>query len=355
MLFHRSVVKSTNPGYEGASQLFALQKLEALIYPHRRASIHRIASENFAGRYFFPDLFASMIQSMYQQGYLQRKAIRNALLSCCEHLVLNGYQFRGYLIKGDEMWGGPIENPYVAETWNSTQKEYSNPPTTPDTNTLHQELLSLFSDGLSSPASFIFIAGCQNSSMLNYRLKKAALVAASMIRMAEKNKTALPWIFLSGGNDAHATGAKVHYPDESRHMRNLLIMRLQRAGVYVTTSILNRIIVDTKSSNTLENVANFMSHLRGLIRPHGKEKSMNFRIVLASSTFHLLQISDAYEKQLSKFQTTQPKCKFETYLLGTENPGHFFRAYDDLYIKLLFNEVFFRNRTEVLNPPAQRA
>lgn len=343
-------------GHNGESASFALEELESLVYMKRRHAIRRISSEEFAGGQFYADLFAALVQSLFQEGYLNRGWTRSALLSCADHLERKGHRFCGYLVRSNEVLhkqGEERAHPFIGKMWNyedgkAGQPEelaslYGGPEDGVGEDSLKTQLGDLFNDGLSEDATTVlFIAGCQNPSMLNYRLDKAALIGQHIL--CEIPGKVNSRVFLSGGSNIRNAKGRVHYPDESRHMKNLLIPRLMRRGVDVSSDIHQRIHVDAFSGNTEENIRNFLAYLeREAVPTNRRDKPL--RLILASSTFHIARVHKLFTEAMKKHSLK--KLKRKVYLLGTENPGHFFRAFDKHYIKLLFLEAFHLN----LQPP----
>jgi hypothetical protein len=346
MIFKRTINPVIiEPGYQKAAQNFTFGVINDLVYTENLDSFKNLQEKFRDGNRLYPDLIAALYRKMYEYGLTQRPIIINSLLACSHYLQNKNFKFLGFIRKDDEVdkntnivdffseWD--FEANYYKLKLESTEKESKEP------------LSVIFEESdFQNSYNVFFVAGSQSVEMLDLRIKKAAILISCLVN-ANYIESEHAKIILSGWNNAKVGNSKVQFANESLTMRNLLIHKLAH---YIESNLDEKFInekieSEINSRDTSENIEELIKKLDNAIKTAKENGRKNLNLFIVSSTFHLLQLSDHILKKESALLESfkQNDLKPNLYLVGTENPNHFFKIYDKGYIKLLINEVIHRN------------
>lgn len=345
MIFKRTATAPVHdPKYKEVADIYSFSVLNELIYPESIPALRNLQSKFNDGNRLYPDLIAALFRKMYESGLSERRTIRNAILACSYHLQNKGFQFLGFIRKDDELDRIGNEVDFV-KSWDFDENKYKIKEGTSDKSS--EPLNTIFSEtDFSSSYNVFFVAGTQSFEMLDLRIKRAATLISSLKKhdFITSNNTK---IILSGWNNAKISNSKVQFANESLAMRNLLIHKLLHYLEEDLTDdfIISKIEAEINSRDTRENIEELIKKLEllaGEVKEGGKQ---NLNLFIVSSTFHLLQLSDHIQGKEENMQTMFSKYNINhnLFLVGSENPNHFFKIFDASYIKLLINEVIHRN------------
>ena len=345
MIFKRTIQPfEINPKYQDASDSFSFSVINELVYKDNKKSFENLQAKFRDGNRLYPDLIAAMYRKMYESGLTKRRTLSEALLASSHFLQSKNFKFQGFIRKDDEIEKDSNDIDYFTE-WDFENDFYK---VKSGSRAKSDELLSDIFDNSDFKNSYnvFFVAGCQSIEMLDLRIKKASILIASLTKENFIN-TEDAKIILSGWNNAKVANSKVQFANESLAMRNLLIHKLAH---YLERPIDDKFInlqieSEINSRDTRENIEELIKKLEKIIQTAGENNNTQLNLFIISSTFHLLQLSDHIRTQeTSLVQKLQEKAITPNlFLVGAENPNHFFRIYDKGYIKLLINEVIHRN------------
>jgi hypothetical protein len=102
MIFKHQIESiNIDPQYQAVSNKFTFEIIAQLIYPDSKEALLNL--QNKIDDRIFPDLIASIFRKMYENGLTKRGVIIDALLSCSHHMQMKGFEFLGFIRKGDEV------------------------------------------------------------------------------------------------------------------------------------------------------------------------------------------------------------------------------------------------------------
>lgn len=343
MIFKRSMQEAKlHSGYKDTTEIYSFSILNDLIYYESSSSFENL--QNKIDNRLYPDLIASLYRKMYENGLTKRKTITDALIACSYFLQTGGFSFLGFIRKDDEMDRKGNKLDFVS-SWDFDNNTYKIHKGTMDES--EESIKSIFSSqDFSNSYNVFFVAGSQSFEMLDLRINRAAALISSLSNnlLISNDNTK---VILSGWNNAKVANSKVQFSNESLAMRNLLIHKLIR---YLETELTDEFIVskiesDINSRDTKENIEELQKKLETFYEEAILQNKTQFNLFIVSSTFHLLQLSDHIKSKEAEMhrRLSSAQIKPNLFLVGSENPNHFFRIYDSHYIKLLMNEIIHRN------------
>lgn len=348
MIFKRTTAAiQPDENYKVTADTFSFSVLNDLIYTENIPAIENLQSKFNDGNRLYPDLIAATYRKMFESGLTQQRTIIDAILASSYHLQTKGFQFLGFIRKDDELYRKGNKLDFVS-SWDFKTKNYK--IVNGDNDESNEPLHSIFSDDdFQNSYNVFFVAGSQSFEMLDLRIKRAATLISSLTE-ANLISTDNSKIILSGWNNAKVSNSKVQFSNESLAMRNLLIHKLLhhlgKLNIELTDDfITSKIEAEINSRDTRENIEELLKKLEALMAEVVTQGKNQFNLFIVSSTFHLLQLSDHIKTKEIEIQSKLGSLgvKPNLFLIGSENPNHFFRIYDAHYIKLLMNEVIHRN------------
>lgn len=337
--------------YKKKASAFTFEILEGetdqgggLIYPENLPIFQNIQGKFNDKNRLYPDLIAAIYRKMYERGLARRGTIVKAILASSYHLQRKGFRFLGFIRKDDEVSRNSKHVDFVKE-WDFEKSEYKIEGGARENS--RDGLFDIFSESdFNNSYNVFFVAGSQSFEMLDLRIKKAATLITELKKESLLSDDSVK-IVLSGWNNAKATNSKVQFANESLAMRNLLIHKLSH---YLDKDLSSeyiefRIESEVNSRDTSENIRGLIAKLSGFANEAQEQKRKCINLFIVSSTFHLLQLSDYIEKRELEIDKITREFGMEQniFLVGSENPDHFFKFYDAAYIKLLMNEVIYRD------------
>jgi len=329
--------------YADAAELFAFSDIKKLMYPETEKDFLNL--QNKIDDRIYPDLIASIYRKMYENGMTRRPCLSNALLACSYHLQNKRFQFLGFMRKDEEIMKKETDIDYVT-AWDFAKKEYAVKGTDPSTGLSLENIDDIFNrNDFKNCHPVFFIAGCQSFEMLDLRIKKAANLISQLIQHNFIEIKDVE-VILSGWNNAKIPSSKVQFANESLAMRNLLIHKLKfENDAALTDDFINKQIdSDINSKDTNENIEELLKKMEFQYKKALFDNKKQLNLFIISSTFHLIQLADHIRSREQNLydKMNEQMLKLNLYLVGSENPDHFFKIFDGHYIKLLTNEVIHR-------------
>ncbi len=284
------------------------------VYYHKKELFQKLLDENFVEdclkgdveanikdgfKGLIADLAASVVQRLFESGFIHENLDTESIKVCRDILVNKGYK---------ELTTDILENEITLNSKRLSGEDYG------------------------EVQNVMLVAGCQDEHMLNRRL----YTALYMIPRFRTNLT----VVMSGGNPIANGAPSTNILDESIRMYNRL-QELIDVNPEVRLPYSFSIERDGNSSNTRNNIKETLHHFVS-----SKEKVYNIHIV--SSTFHLIRLAKELEAELSlifnseKNLPDEERTKIENIvLIGAEKVETKFKpVHDGPYMKLMFVDIF---------------
>ena len=332
-----------DPQYEITALSFSFGEISQLLYLPNEDENEYLNLQEKIDKRIFPDLIASVYRKMYENSLAKRGTFKRALLACSYILQKEmNYAFLGFIRGDQEEVAQEKMTPDFVKDWNF-ETDYYNLVNNNDKNRSLDPIDIIFSrSNFEDGHNLFFIAGCQSFEMVDMRIKKAATVIAQLIKTDVIQLPSVD-IYLSGWNNSRA---KVQFANESLVMRNLLILKfIDQLGPLPDDFIRQQIDTDIFSKNSIENIAELIKKIKRITPTLKNQQVKRLNLFLTSSTFHLLQLAEAFAKRKHEVNDLlfESGIELDVYLVGSENPDHFFKIFDSSYIKYLMTEVIHRS------------
>jgi hypothetical protein len=288
--------------YEGRQSFlkyFSIFNFQEKIYKDKKLFFKNIHNKDIT---LVPDLAAAICSQLFKSGLFSIKAINNGM-----EYIRDIIQNQNYEFISDE--------------------------------TL---LAKLVKHSTGKVNNLIYVAGCQNESMLKQRVKKAAQFAYSMTKVFDEK---IPIVF-SGRNPTIDNTSSFTIPNESSLMDILFTQFLEEImaadGKEFDPDLkFSRMetIMENNSNTTRENIRRmFIGDISQGVQRHFLSTERGNNIILVSSSFHLIRL--VKELELYRYKNEIQYSLENIVLVGSEKLIPEINIEDDGYIKLMFFEIF---------------
>lgn len=240
--------------------------------------LNELESKSPKFKYFFADIAASVIQTLYKSGHFEITQWK-AALACIVDIILD----LGCLELTERTMRNRVKQSY------------------------------------DSVKNVMLVAGCQNQVMLERRIRLAVYIYS----MCENNIK----VVFSGGNPNYEKPSTIR--NESARMENLFVNFAKEKNADFNMQDYNT-SHESKSKRTVENIAKFFEG------NYLDDRSPN-NIIIVSSSFHLIRLCQDVEEYINQ---NNPKQKINQIILaGSEDPGDKWYLTFDHIIKHMFMEI----------------